>query len=113
MLKINKSQITIVKVFRKVKHKWIEYRKESGFWIFKKPAGFYYTCVIGEAVLLTEDDIKNENCYIDGNDVFYYPYIKIHLSDSTHKVRYFLTDNALDRYLEKELSGIDFITLDK
>jgi hypothetical protein len=105
---INKSQITtIITNFSSLNSSY-KYKKKTGFWIFTKPAGFYWD-YFREFITTEEELVKSGNYYVKDNKVYYNPHLTIKLTDGQIRTLWFKTEQEMLDYKEQLKEGNHFI----
>lgn len=109
MINLNVNQICSINVFLKQKVFFYEYRnivKLFGFTIRKE--GFYD--IFDDTY---QKNINDNTMFTENNEVFYYPYIEIIMSNNSKYKKFFNSKKELEIYLEfyNDLNHIKWITI--
>lgn len=112
---INVNQIVSVTKRLKVVNKNYEYRKQTIskflWWITVYPEGFYQKSYgLGNDLLAPNELIlKDSAVYIEGEIVYFKPYLSIRMSNNQLYEPYFENEEQLDMYVNREFGGVKFI----
>lgn len=113
---INVNEVVSVTKRLKVVNKNYEYRKQiiSKFlwWITVYPEGFYQKFYgLGNDLLAPKELIlSNNDLYIEGEVVYFKPYLSIRMSNNALYQPHFESEEQLDRYVNKELGSVKLIS---
>lgn len=111
--KLNVGQICSVKSFIKGRCYDYEYRKERKFLGFvTAKEGFYETWSFRYDIFISENDIKEkkQNVYIEGEYVFYNPFLEVRMSNQSNHRIYFKTEKELNDFMESDvMKGVNWI----
>jgi hypothetical protein len=105
--KINVAQIVTIEIFLKREYRFdYEYRRELRLfgYIVRKPYFAHKSSLMGDIPLL--------KLIIDGEKLYYKPYIEIRMANGDSIIQPFSSKDALDKFLDlKEFKEINFLTL--
>ena len=108
MTKINTNQICKIAIFRKLQNERYYFKPFKKRFLFKNQKEGFYGWI--DDNFKTEESIYKNNCYIEGETVFFNPHIDVYLSNGKEFTKFFKSNKDLDLFLENpDLKQIRFV----
>lgn len=104
----NIDQIVSIYIIKKEPYFWLEYQRERKFLGIRwQQEGFKDS--ISSSVYSAEDinngKYPDNNIYVEGKEVYYYPHITVKFSNLTEKIYWFKNEDELTEWYNDNLKG--------
>jgi hypothetical protein len=98
-VKINPAQVAWIRIYKKAEDFSWKYFPEKKYWFYTRKAGFRLRPDFNGIWSAEQIEASGEGVFVEGEKVYFYPHVELHMVDSCKHTKWFKTEEQLNDFL--------------